>query len=295
MRPMDVHSLPCLSSCNHDAWRLALWQMFQLNVSPRNVVRVEGRFGRTYRLNLLTRRTYLCLPPAFISSLSWLSLPFDKAGCDMLVKLYRTVRDHASVRTSDLPPSPSRTAVHSPLKINIPFEVRAACARNNSHINEKPQLSPLLPPLCLPVGLFLNPLHCHSKGAQSLTLTDTGSLIHVPARHSLHVKVNVFRPLWGRGSSVGIVTRYGLDGWGFSLIHSVQTGSGAHPAAYAMGTGGKAAKAWSWPLTSLYCRGQELWSYSSTPPYVFMAWCLANNRNEFTLPYRGLYALPWRH
>jgi hypothetical protein len=68
-----------------------------------------------------------------------------------------------------------------------------------------------------------------------------------------------------RDSSVGIVTGYWLDGRGvgvqvpegreFSLLHVVQTGSGNHPASYPMGTRGsftrgKAAGAWSWPLTS---------------------------------------------
>jgi hypothetical protein len=38
--------------------------------------------------------------------------------------------------------------------------------------------------------------------------------------------------------------------------HRVQNGSGAHPVSYPMGTrgsfpGGKAAEAWSWPLTSI--------------------------------------------
>jgi hypothetical protein len=51
-----------------------------------------------------------------------------------------------------------------------------------------------------------------------------------------------------RGSSVGIATVYGLDdrevgvlvpvGSVFSLLHIVQTGSGAHPTSYPMGTGG---------------------------------------------------------
>jgi hypothetical protein len=52
-----------------------------------------------------------------------------------------------------------------------------------------------------------------------------------------------------RGSSVGIVTGYGLDDRGsgirllagagnFSLLHRVQTRSRAHPASYPMGTGG---------------------------------------------------------
>jgi len=48
----------------------------------------------------------------------------------------------------------------------------------------------------------------------------------------------------------------GLRAGNFSLHHRVQTGSGAHPASYPMGTrgsfpGGKAAGTWSWPLTSI--------------------------------------------
>jgi hypothetical protein len=87
-----------------------------------------------------------------------------------------------------------------------------------------------------------------------------------------------------RDSSVGIATGHALDGRGsilvrgkrFSLIHSIQTSSGAHPASYPMGTGvsfpaGKAGGPWGWPLTSIWCRNQEWWSYTTTPPYVFMA------------------------
>jgi len=33
--------------------------------------------------------------------------------------------------------------------------------------------------------------------------------------------------------------------------HCVQTGSGSYPATYPIGTGGKAAGAWSWPFTSI--------------------------------------------
>jgi hypothetical protein len=70
-----------------------------------------------------------------------------------------------------------------------------------------------------------------------------------------------------RDSSVGIVLGYKLDNQGsrvrflsgagnFSLHHCVQNDSEAHPASYPMGTrgsfpGGKAAGAWSWPLTSI--------------------------------------------
>jgi hypothetical protein len=31
-------------------------------------------------------------------------------------------------------------------------------------------------------------------------------------------------------------------------------------------SGGKAAGQWSWPFTSIYCRGQETLSYTNTPP-----------------------------
>ena len=46
-----------------------------------------------------------------------------------------------------------------------------------------------------------------------------------------------------RDSSVGIATRYGLDGpgiesqWGAKFSAPVQTGPGAHSASYTMGTG----------------------------------------------------------
>jgi hypothetical protein len=48
----------------------------------------------------------------------------------------------------------------------------------------------------------------------------------------------------------------------FSPQHRVQNGSGIHPASYPRGTkvsfpGGKVAGAWSWPFTSIQCRGQE--------------------------------------
>jgi hypothetical protein len=68
-------------------------------------------------------------------------------------------------------------------------------------------------------------------------------------------------------TELSIALGYGLDDWGsrvrfpvgagnFSLHYRVQNGSGAHPASYPIGTevsfrGGKAAGAWSWPLTSI--------------------------------------------
>ena len=45
--------------------------------------------------------------------------------------------------------------------------------------------------------------------------------------------------LWGRDSSVGIATRYGLEGPGIEFRWGVggETGPGAHPASYTIGTG----------------------------------------------------------
>jgi hypothetical protein len=66
-----------------------------------------------------------------------------------------------------------------------------------------------------------------------------------------HNLKNVLLPvtLWGQGSSVSIVSGYGLDDWAievrspagtkdFFSILCVQTGSGAHPASCTVGTGG---------------------------------------------------------
>jgi hypothetical protein len=49
----------------------------------------------------------------------------------------------------------------------------------------------------------------------------------------------------------------------FSLHHRFRTGFGTHTTSYPMGTrdsipGGKAAGEWSWPLTSIWCRGQRM-------------------------------------
>jgi hypothetical protein len=92
---------------------------------------------------------------------------------------------------------------------------------------------------------------------------------------------------WSRNSSVGTALGCELDdrssrvrfparAGNFSLHHRVQNGSGAHSASYPMGTissfpGGKAAGAWSWPLTSIYCRSQRMYgdilSLPNTPSW----------------------------
>jgi hypothetical protein len=57
----------------------------------------------------------------------------------------------------------------------------------------------------------------------------------------------------------------------FSLLHVVQTDSGAHPASYPMGAAGSfpGGKADHSPPTSAEVK--NTWIYTSTPPYAFMA------------------------
>jgi hypothetical protein len=69
------------------------------------------------------------------------------------------------------------------------------------------------------------------------TLSHVGETIVVMERQEvLHI-------VEGRDSSVGIVTRYGLEGpgiesrWGARFSAPVQTGPRAHPPSYTMGTG----------------------------------------------------------
>jgi hypothetical protein len=89
---------------------------------------------------------------------------------------------------------------------------------------------------------------------------------HASFDNEMYVYFGLHPPQNSRDSSVGIALGYRLDDRGsrirfpagagnFSLHHRVQNGSGAHPASYPVGTGGsfpggKAAEAWSWPLTS---------------------------------------------
>jgi hypothetical protein len=99
-----------------------------------------------------------------------------------------------------------------------------------------------------------------------------------------------------RDSSVGIALGYRLDDRGsrvrlpagagnFSLHHRVQNGSGAHPApwvpgALSLGVKRPGREADHSPPSS--AKVKNTWSYTSTPQYVFMAWCLVKHRDNFT-------------
>jgi hypothetical protein len=87
--------------------------------------------------------------------------------------------------------------------------------------------------------------------------------------------------LKSRDNSVGIALGYGLDDRGsrfrllaragsFSLHYRVQNGSEAHPVSYPIGTRGSflAGKVAEFKECS-----KNVWSYTSTPQYAFMAWC----------------------
>jgi hypothetical protein len=76
----------------------------------------------------------------------------------------------------------------------------------------------------------------------------------------------------------------------FSLHHRVQTGSGAHPDSYPIGTrgsfpGGKAVWSWSWPLTSISAEVKNEWSYTSTPPIRLHGVMFSLKSTEITLPF----------
>jgi hypothetical protein len=100
----------------------------------------------------------------------------------------------------------------------------------------------------------------------------------------LGLKINKY---WHAGlRAVCSVVRVPAGAGNFSLHHRVQTGSGAHPASYPVVTkgsfpGGKAAGAWSWPLTShLVPRSRVRWAIPPLTQYASMAWCSVKNKKH---------------
>jgi hypothetical protein len=76
---------------------------------------------------------------------------------------------------------------------------------------------------------------------------------------------------------------------GFSLRHRVQTGSGTHPTSYPMGIERFSPRV-KWPGSEVVhsppsiAEVKNAWNYTSTPLYVFMAWCLIKLR----IPLQGV-------
>jgi hypothetical protein len=144
------------------------------------------------------------------------------------------------------------------------------------------------------LGFIQPPIQC-VRGTLSLGVKQPGRC----AEHSRpsSPKVNNARCypfVKSRDNSVGIALGYGLADRGsrvrfpagagnFSLHHNVQNGSGAHPSSYPMGNRGSfrgvkrpGREADHSPPSSAEVK--NAWSYTSTPQYAFMAWCLFKHR-----------------
>jgi hypothetical protein len=81
--------------------------------------------------------------------------------------------------------------------------------------------------------------------------------------------------------------RFLVGAGNFSLHHRVRNGSEAHPVSYPIGTrgcclGGESAGCEADHSPPSSAEVKNVWSYTSTPQYVFMAWCLVKHRDNFT-------------
>jgi hypothetical protein len=99
-----------------------------------------------------------------------------------------------------------------------------------------------------------------------------------------------------RNSSVGIALGFGVDDPGsrvrfpagagkFSLHHHVHNGARAHPASYPMGTRGSFSGGEADHSPPSSAEVKYAWNYTSTPQYVFIAWCLVKHRDNFTFTF----------
>jgi hypothetical protein len=106
--------------------------------------------------------------------------------------------------------------------------------------------------------------------------------------HLVHNKYNSYesylsKQKWGTGAvvSMGWTTGVRLPaGARISFLrHRVQTGSEVDPASYPMGTGGSFRREMRLPVHSPLSIAdvKNAWTYTSTPPYVFMTWCLVTH------------------
>jgi hypothetical protein len=121
---------------------------------------------------------------------------------------------------------------------------------------------------------------CWDVKLQFTRLWDTTFTLHSTSTNDARYRKAISSSIKGAGGAV-IAQWYsaGLrSGWSgvrvpavcgnFPLHYRVQSGSGAQPASYPMGTrgsfpGGKATGAWSWPLTPS-AEVKNTWSYTST-------------------------------
>jgi hypothetical protein len=101
----------------------------------------------------------------------------------------------------------------------------------------------------------------------------TSTWVHGATSQKTHEQETCLATGWTTGQSRFDPRQRQKD---FSCTLCFQTGSEAHPASDAMGTGGpfpgaKRGRAWCWPPTSIYCRGQEWGVITPLPPSATMA------------------------
>jgi hypothetical protein len=103
--------------------------------------------------------------------------------------------------------------------------------------------------------------------------------------------------------SVGIATDHGLKSWvqflaeakDCSVFHIVQTGPGAYAASYPISTRGQAAGSEADHSSPSSAGAKNIWSCTSTPPFVFMAWCLIKHTDKFAFTLQSQHACPCRN
>jgi hypothetical protein len=131
----------------------------------------------------------------------------------------------------------------------------------------------LLPTVCpVPVRLSLWETRVHAETFPCCFCCSCNDFCYTSQTHCillelLLVFVLLLLLLWGARTAQSVYQLdYGLDDRGaevrfpvkvkyFALLRNVQTSSRTHTAPYTMVSGHIAAGAWSWPLTSIYCRG----------------------------------------
>jgi len=91
---------------------------------------------------------------------------------------------------------------------------------------------------------FISNKHAALTADESLYFVETQAVTLCKKPEARYQRA-ILRYSRSRDSSVGIVTSYWLGSSNFSLLPSVQTGTGVHPASYSTGTAGKRPEACS--------------------------------------------------
>jgi hypothetical protein len=107
--------------------------------------------------------------------------------------------------------------------------------------------------------------------------------------NGLHRKLNVLKTLWKKFKSSinqGIRVHLLAGAFFFFFFTPFRPVLGAQPASHQISTRGPSGRSKQKEQQAdhlLPSRGKikNVWSYAITPPYIFMAWCLINHRDNF--------------